>query len=129
MAFGKKKPRKTIKTRTTRAKSSKGKRGGLLSKQGRAALVMSTVNDTLGIQAVQMASELTSSYVLRRLTGVPRLDIALAGGWPAGAVSVLCGPEGAGKDFLLWRTAARCQAIYGEDFSMAIMLTEFKATF
>jgi RecA/RadA recombinase len=54
------------------------------------------------------------------------LDIAMAGGWPAAAPSVLVGPDGAGKDYLLWRTMAEAQATYGDDFCAAVYFTEFK---
>jgi hypothetical protein len=51
-------------------------------------------------------SEASSSYLLRRPTGITSLDIALAGGFPGGTVSVLVGPDGVGKDFLFWTMAA-----------------------
>jgi hypothetical protein len=79
-----------------------------------------------GPGCVERSENTHSSYLLRRPTGLISLDIALAGGWPAAAPSVLVGPDGAGKDYLLWRSAAESQRIYGEDFCMACYFTEFK---
>lgn len=79
-----------------------------------------------GAGVVQVASKTNASYLLRRPTGITSLDIGMAGGWPASAPSVLVGPDGVGKDYLLWRTATECQRLYGEDFCMAVYFTEFK---
>lgn len=79
-----------------------------------------------GPGCVQRAERTYASYTLRRPTGILSVDMAMAGGWPAAAPSVLVGPDGAGKDYLLWRTAAEAQRIYGKDFTMACYFTEFK---
>lgn len=79
-----------------------------------------------GPGCVQVASQTNMSYLLRRPTGIMSLDLALAGGFPASAPSVIVGPDGAGKDYLLWRTAAETQRLYGEDFCMAVYFTEFR---
>lgn len=75
---------------------------------------------------VSLASAANCSYALRRPTGILSLDLKLAGGFPASAPSVIFGAEGVGKDYLLWRTCGETQQIYGEDFCMAVYLTEFK---
>lgn len=75
---------------------------------------------------VVRASETSSSYLLRRPTGITSIDVVLAGGFPAGTVSVLVGPDGVGKDFLFWTTAAEVQRIYKDNFRMAVYLTELK---
>lgn len=72
------------------------------------------------------ASETSSSYLLRRPTGFTSLDVAIAGGFAAGTVNVLVGPDGAGKDYLFWNTAAEVQRIYKSNFRMAVYLTELK---
>jgi RecA/RadA recombinase len=72
------------------------------------------------------ASETSSSYLLRRPTGVTSIDLAIAGGFAAGTVNVLVGPDGVGKDYLFWSTAAEVQKIYGANFRMAVYLTELK---
>lgn len=85
------------------------------------------LNKELGENTIQRASEMNTSYLLRRPTGITTLDIALGGGFPASAVTVFVGSDGSGKDYLLWRTAAEVQKIYGDNFCMAVFLTEFKA--
>lgn len=75
---------------------------------------------------VVRASETTSSYLLRRPTGITSLDVALAGGFAGGTISVIVGPDGVGKDFLFWTMAAEVQKIYKENFRMALYLTELR---
>jgi hypothetical protein len=88
--------------------------------------VIAAADKKHGPGAVARAKDVNASYLLRRPTGIISVDIAMAGGWPASAPSVLVGPEGAGKDYLLWRTAAESQRLYGDDFCMATYFTEFK---
>lgn len=76
---------------------------------------------------VHRANEANMSYMLRRPTGITSLDLALGGGFPAAAASVIVGPDGVGKDYLLWRTMAVSQRLYGKDFAAAVYLTEFLA--
>jgi len=89
--------------------------------------VIESVNRELGMNVVRRASDMETLYLLRRPTGITSLDLELAGGFPASATTVLVGPDGAGKDYLTWITAAEVQRIYGDDFCMCIFFTEFKA--
>lgn len=93
-------------------------------RKARLAAVTASVNRALGAVVVQRAEALASSHILRRPTGILSLDLKLQGGFPASAITVIVGPDGAGKDYLLWSTAAECQKIYGDDFAMAVYLTE-----
>ncbi len=93
-------------------------------RKARLAAVTASVNKAMGATVVQRAEALSSAHVLRRPTGILSLDIGLQGGFPASAITVIVGPDGAGKDYLLWSTAAECQRIYGDDFAMAVYLTE-----
>lgn len=95
------------------------------SKLARLDVVTANINKKAGYAAVKEAHETEALYTLRRPTGITSLDIALAGGFPASAPSVIVGPDGAGKDFLLWTIAAQTQEIYGKDFAMACYFTEF----
>ncbi len=88
--------------------------------------IISKAQEEHGAGCVARAENTFASYSLRRPTGLISLDLALAGGWPAAAPSVLVGPDGVGKDYLLWRTAAEVQRIYGADFAMACYFTEFR---
>jgi RecA/RadA recombinase len=99
---------------------------GGLTKIQRIEAVQTHVNGKLGYSALKRASEDYSSYMLRRPSTITSLDIALNGGFACGATSVIVGPEGAGKDYLLWLTLAEQQRIYGEDFAACVYFTEFK---
>ncbi len=98
-----------------------------MTQKERLRMVVAGINAEAGRDVVRVASDASSSYLLRRPTGIISLDLGLAGGFPAAAPTVLTGPDGAGKDYLLWRTCAEAQRIYGDDFACAIYLTEFKA--
>lgn len=89
--------------------------------------IIAGINKSLGNSVIRRADEMSSLYLLRRPCGITSLDIALGGGFPASSTTVFVGPDGSGKDYLLWRTAAESQKIYGEDFVMCAFLTEFKA--
>lgn len=88
--------------------------------------IIADATKKFGPGCIDLAQNTNCSYLLRRPTGIMSIDIAMAGGWPAAAPSVLVGPDGAGKDYLLWRTAAESQRLYGDDFCMACYFTEFK---
>lgn len=104
---------------------AKGSAESAQSKKERLSSVISVMNEKAKRTVVEDAQDMSSSYLLRRPTGITSIDIALAGGFPASAPSVIVGPDGAGKDFLLWTVAAEVQKIYGNDFAMAIYFTEF----
>lgn len=95
-------------------------------RRARLEAVISQINNQMKHKVVRLANETSSSYLLRRPTGITSLDIALVGGIPASAPIVIVGPDSAGKDYLLWRICAETQRIYGEDFAMAVYLTEFR---
>lgn len=123
---------RTTKPTTTKKKSAiKGAAGKMKGKEmtrvERLRAVVAAINADAGRPVVRVGSDASSSYLLRRPTGIISLDLGLAGGFPAAAPVVLTGPDGAGKDYLLWRTCAEVQRIYGDEFACAIYLTEFKA--
>lgn len=124
----KKKP-DTSKAQATRATKAKATPTVKAKAQNTAAIddVIAAVNKEMKREVVRRASDMDTLYLLRRPTGIPTLDIAMGGGFPASATSVLVGPDGAGKDYILWRTCAETQKIYGEDFCMVAFLTEFRA--
>lgn len=88
--------------------------------------VVRQINNQMKSTVVRRASETSSSYLLRRPTGITSLDLALMGGIPASAPVVVVGPDSSGKDYLLWKTCAEVQKIYGDDFAMAVYFTEFR---
>ncbi len=87
--------------------------------------VIAKVNTAHGATVIRRASEAATSHMLRRPTGIPDVDIALGGGWPAGALVVVGGPDGAGKDYMINKSISRVQRNYGNDAKVAILSTEF----
>ena len=72
------------------------------------------------------ASEVVTSYSLRRRFGIPRLDIGLRGGIPAGTLNQIFGPEGSGKDYLVNLMIAEVQRAYGDDAAVFIASFGYK---
>jgi len=73
---------------------------------------------------LKRAGDSSSPFLLRRPTGIISLDIAMGGGWPAGGVSEIAGPPGAGKNALCLQTLRWCQRIYGDDAAIAWLTLE-----
>lgn len=65
-----------------------------------------------------------NTYFLRRPSGIPSLDIDTGGGLPAGGLTYLSGPDGAGKTFLLYKYVAMCQRLYGTKACIALGVSE-----
>jgi hypothetical protein len=109
-------------------KKPKGKKpkGPVLSKSQRISGLIDSINAHHKQQVVTRASEMNTSYLLRRPTGILSLDLGLAGGFPAASFNVIVGPDGCGKDYLLNRTIAEQQRIQGENSAVMIYSTEFK---
>lgn len=85
-----------------------------------------SVNSRYGRSVVVRASEAHTSYLLRRPSGFTDIDIALGGGFVAGALNVVVGPESVGKNYLLNCTLAKQQQIQGNRFAALIYTNEFK---
>lgn len=96
-----------------------------LSPSERIEYVLRMVNDAAGSQVIRRANETDTSYYLRRPTGIPDLDIGLGGGFPASALSVITGPDGAGKDYVINCCIREVQRNYGPEARVAILSTEF----
>ncbi len=87
--------------------------------------VMDRVNAKAKSHVMGMANDEDYGYLLRRPTGITSLDIKLAGGWPESSPNVLVGPDGVGKDYLLWKTCAELQKNYGKETRILLYFTEF----
>jgi len=70
------------------------------------------------------ASSLDNNYTLRRPTGIPGMDIALGGGFPAGGACMISGPYNACKSWLLFRTMAMQQQLFGQSTMIALHVAE-----
>lgn len=84
---------------------------------------LAALRTTLGDQLVS-ADQLSNVYMLRRPTGIISLDIALGGGFPAGGACMISGPYNSGKSWLLFRSMAMQQQLYGNDFMGALHVAE-----
>lgn len=74
---------------------------------------------------VYTAGEYTMPWMLKRLsTGILDLDIALAGGFPAGGMSFLTGRQGVGKNWLANQVMREHQLRHGRDTAIAVVSTE-----
>jgi RecA/RadA recombinase len=99
------------------------------SRAMRADALMAYVDKKLdGRAELCNASDYTLPWVTKRLpTGVLSLDIALGGGWPAGAISQIIGPKNAGKDYLIWQTIRQLLGIGGTQLHVLLAQTEMRA--
>lgn len=73
---------------------------------------------------VVRADEAPNTYMLRRPTGIIELDIDLGGGFPAGGCCMISGPDNSGKTWLLLKTMAMQQKLYGHACRLLFVLTE-----
>lgn len=70
------------------------------------------------------ANEAPNTYELRRPTGIINVDVVLAGGFPAGSINEISGPDGTGKTNLALLICRMHQQLYGEHASIAYACTE-----
>lgn len=70
------------------------------------------------------ADQAHSAYDLRRPTGIIELDIHLGGGFPGGGACMVSGPDNSGKTWLLFKTLAMQQRLYGDACRIAFGVTE-----
>lgn len=77
-----------------------------------------------GAQVCASVDMSPNTYFLRRPSGIIPLDIHTGGGLPAGGLTYLSGPDGAGKTFLLYKYIAMCQQLYGARASVALGVSE-----
>lgn len=93
-------------------------------KKERAALMQKKSGKGKMPPLIRRADQVSSTYHLRRPTGITQLDIDLGGGFPAGGLSCLSGVDNAGKSTLLYLTCAMHQRIYGDASMIALSLVE-----
>lgn len=86
---------------------------------------MDRINTKFKHRVIARAGDVPNPFFLRRPSGIMQLDIDTGGGLPAGGWSLLSGPEGAGKTYLLSKYMAYQQKLYGEDCRLALGVVEF----
>lgn len=77
-----------------------------------------------GRKVIAMAEEVPNTFLLRRPTGIMPLDVDLGGGFPAGGLSYISGPDNAGKTWLVWKLFAMQQRLYGNKCCLGYGPTE-----
>jgi RecA/RadA recombinase len=112
-------------SKAPKAKAPKKQKKKELTKAEKLAHLKNSVNSQYkGRVIVQSGDEFSNVFLLRRPTGITSLDVAIGGGFPAGGLSQIIGSDGVGKDYLVNRTLSNHQAIYGEDATIALAMTE-----
>lgn len=77
---------------------------------------------------LKLASEYSLPFMSKRLpTGLLSLDVALGGGFPAGAISEIIGANKAGKSWLYWQVIRQLQYYLGPKMKVLIAMTEMRA--
>jgi hypothetical protein len=77
---------------------------------------------------LKLASEYTLPFMTKRLpTGLLSLDVALGGGFPAGAISEVIGAFKSGKSWLYWQLIRQLQYYLGNKMKVLIAMTEMRA--
>ena len=79
------------------------------------ALIRKIEKNLGGGAKISSLADAATPYHVKRPTGILSLDLALRGGFPAGSLHQIHGPDGVGKDFITNRIIAENQRIYGED--------------
>lgn len=91
-------------------------------------LLMSDINGkylkSAGGPVIQIASDVTNTYLLKRPTGIASIDIQIGGGFPAGTFCQIAAPDGVGKNALCNQIVSMVQKTYQEDSRIAWICTE-----
>jgi len=97
-----------------------------VSKDNLSGLIRGIQKNLGGAAKISNMSEVSAPFLTRLPTGILSLDLALKGGFPAGSMHQLFGPDGAGKDFLSNLIIAQIQKDYGEKANIAWMSFGYK---
>lgn len=84
-------------------------------------LIAGIQKDLGGAALVSKLSDVDAPFETRIPTGIMSLDLALKGGFPAGSMHQIFGPDGSGKDYLTNLMIAQVQKEYGDDANIAWM--------
>lgn len=75
--------------------------------------LMNKANAKAKHTVMAFADDVQNPYFLRRPSGILQLDIDTGGGIPAGGLSMISGPDNAGKTFIMFKYFAMHQRLYG----------------
>lgn len=85
--------------------------------------LMSEINEP-DHKVITFADQAPNTYMLRRPFGIMQMDIDTGGGPAAGGLTVLTGPDNAGKTYLMYLLMAMHQKIYGQDAAVFFAASE-----
>ena len=94
-------------------------------KKKRVRILVQKINEQAKRKVISYASEVPNPYFMRYPTGCMQLDIDMGGGFPAGGMTTISGPDGAGKTMLMFMAMAFHQRIFGEHSAIAMACLEF----
>jgi len=86
--------------------------------------LMQKANNKAKHTVMAFADDVQNPYFLRRPSGIAQLDIDTGGGIPAGGLSMISGPDNAGKTYLMFRYFAEHQRLYGNESFLGFAPTE-----
>jgi RecA/RadA recombinase len=86
--------------------------------------LMNKVNNKAKHTVMAFADDVQNPYFLRRPSGILQLDIDTGGGIPAGGLSMISGPDNAGKTYVMFKYMAMHQRLYGNDSILGYAPTE-----
>ena len=89
-------------------------------------LIKGIQKDLGGGALITNLSEVVTPFETRLPTGILSMDTALKGGFPAGSLNQLFGPDGAGKDYVTNLVIAEVQKKYGDDANIFWMSFGYK---
>jgi RecA/RadA recombinase len=102
-----------------------GKKDDLAEKRKNLHALMNKINEKEKKKVIAFSSEVPNPYFMRYPTGCMQLDVDIGGGFPAGGMSTITGPDGAGKTALLFLTMAMHQRIFGHHSTLGLAPIEF----
>lgn len=113
-------------TRTPRSGSKKNEALPSVdpAKRKRVLALMNKVNTHAKKDLIRFASDVPSTYYVRRPCGITQLDVDSGGGLPAGGLTTIGGIDGAGKSTLLYLYFAMNQRLHGPQSAIAYAYKE-----
>jgi RecA/RadA recombinase len=87
--------------------------------------LVNLLNKQLGFEGLRLAKDMEGTFLVRRPCGIFSIDLATAGGLPAGTMCKIGGAEGLGKNYLADLYMAQNQHIHGNDSKVFIVSSEY----
>lgn len=111
--------KKAAKKKKATSKKKTVSKGSISEHQRLVRMLTADINEAAECKVIVSANEAPNPYGLRRPSGIMPLDIDTAGGFPAGDLCYISGPQGSCKSYLAMLHAKLCQRIYNERATIA----------